>query len=67
LNNFIEQNHRFSKKITKPMMGFKVFHSAKVTLDGIETAHRIRKGQLSEENITAYKQFMALSGNFFTR
>ena len=49
LNNLIEQDHRFIKKITKPMMGFKAFHSAKVPIDGIETAHIIRKGQLSEE------------------
>ncbi|WP_230991186.1 transposase, partial [Bathymodiolus platifrons methanotrophic gill symbiont] len=54
LNNIIEQDHRFIKKITKPMMGFKAFHSAQATIDGIETAHMIRKGQLSEENITAY-------------
>jgi putative transposase len=62
LNNLIEQDHRFIKKITKPMMGFKAFHSAKATLDGIETAHMIRKGQLSEDNMPAYKQFMALAG-----
>ena len=62
LNNIIEQDHRFIKKITKPMMSFKAFHSAKATIDGIETAHMIRKGQLSEENIPAYKQFMALAG-----
>ena len=62
LNNLIEQDHRFIKKITNPMMGFKAFHSAKATIDGIETAHMIRKGQLSEENIPAYKQFMALAG-----
>ena len=62
LNNLIEQDHRFIKKITKPMMGFKVFHSAQATIDGIETAHMIRNGQLSEENIPAYKQFMALAG-----
>jgi putative transposase len=62
LNNLIEQDHRFIKKITKPMMGFKAFHSAQATIDGIETAHMIRKGQLSEENIPAYKQFMALAG-----
>jgi hypothetical protein len=30
--------------------------------DGIETAHMIRKGQLSDEDIPAYKQFMALAG-----
>ncbi|GFO72768.1 transposase, IS6 family [Bathymodiolus japonicus methanotrophic gill symbiont] len=62
LNNIIEQDHRFIKKITKPMMGFKAFHSAQATIDGIETAHMIRKGQLSEEKIPAYKQFMALAG-----
>ncbi len=61
LNNLIEQDHRFIKKITKPMMGFKAFHSAQATIDGIETAHIIRKGQLSEENSPAYKQFMALA------
>ena len=46
-------------------MGFKAFHSAQATIAGIagiETAHMIRKGQLSEENIPAYKQFMALAG-----
>lgn len=62
LNNLVEQDHRFIKKITKPMMGFKAFHSAKATIAGIETAHMIRKGQLSDENIPAYKQFMALAG-----
>jgi transposase-like protein len=29
LNNLIEQNHRFIKKITSLMMGFKAFHSDK--------------------------------------
>ena len=62
LNKLIEQAHRFIKKITKPMMGFKAFHSAQATIDGIETAHMIRKRQLSEENIPAYEQFMALAG-----
>jgi putative transposase len=32
------------------MTGFKAFRSAKATIDGIETAHMIRKGQLSDEN-----------------
>lgn len=62
LNNLIEQDHRFIKKITKPMIGFKAFHSVKATIDGIKTVHMIRKGQLSEENIPAYKQFKALAG-----
>jgi putative transposase len=62
LNNLVEQDYRFINKITTPMMGFKTFHSAKATIAGIETAHMIRKGQLPEENIPAYKQFMALAG-----
>ena len=43
LNNGVEQDHRFIKKITRPMVGFKAFHSARATIDGIETAHMIRK------------------------
>lgn len=49
LNNLVEQEHRFIKRITKPMMGFKAFHATKATIDGIETTHMIRKGLLSEE------------------
>ncbi|SCN46449.1 hypothetical protein BAZMOX_74407_0 [methanotrophic endosymbiont of Bathymodiolus azoricus (Menez Gwen)] len=37
------------------MMGFKAFHSAQATIAGIETEHMIRKEQLSEDNIPAYK------------
>ena len=44
------------------MMGFKAFYSAEATIAGIEAAHMIRKGQLSDNNIPAYKQFMALAG-----
>ncbi|MEI7997782.1 MAG: DDE-type integrase/transposase/recombinase, partial [Methylococcaceae bacterium] len=58
----IEQDHRFIKKITNPMMGLKAFHSARATIEGIETASVIRKKQLSENNIPAFKQFMALAG-----
>jgi transposase-like protein len=42
-SNIIEHDHRFIKKITKPMMGFKAFHSAQATIAGIETAHILRK------------------------
>jgi len=62
LNNLIEQDHRFIKKITKPMMGFNAFHSAEATLDGIEAAHMIKNGQISEGNLPAYKEFMVLAG-----
>ncbi len=31
LNNIVEQDHRFIKRITRPMLGFKAFHSAAAT------------------------------------
>ncbi len=36
LNNIVEQDHRFIKRITRPMLGFKAFHSAAATLAGVE-------------------------------
>lgn len=46
LNNTVEQDHRGVKRLTRPMMGIKSLTPATATLDGIETAHMIRKGQL---------------------
>ncbi len=46
LNNRVEQEHRTSKRITSPMMGFKSFNSARRTLSGIEATNMIRKGQV---------------------
>lgn len=55
LNNILEQDHRFIKRITGPplavcrqtsagqrLMGFKAFHSAAATVAQIELAHVIR-------------------------
>jgi putative transposase len=61
LNNIVEQDHRFIKKITKPMLGFKAFHSASATLAGIEVAHMVRKGQLPDNHLPAHQQLMALA------
>ena len=41
LNNIVEQDHRFIKRITKPRMGFKSFVSASATLAGIELHHML--------------------------
>jgi putative transposase len=57
----IEQDHRFIKKLTRPMKGFKFFQSASATLDGIEVAHMIRKRQFSTNGQFALKQFTALA------
>ena len=61
LNNIVEQDHRFIKKITKPMKGFKAFHSASATLQGIEVAHMIRKKQVGQNGLSPFKQFAALA------
>ena len=61
LNNILEQDHRFIKRITGRMLGFKAFHSASATLEGIETAHMIRKEQFGYKNITAFQQFAELA------
>ena len=43
LNNIIEQDHRFIKRRTRPMLGFKRFHTAWRTLRGIEMMNALRK------------------------
>ena len=61
LNNIIEQDHRFIKRLTRPMLGFKRFASAAATLAGIEVAHMIRKGQLGPLKC-GFRQFAELAG-----
>lgn len=46
LNNLIEQDHRFVKRLTKPGMGFFSFETAWRTLQGFEMMNMTRKGQL---------------------
>ncbi len=43
LNNIVD---RFIKKLIKPMLGFKSFHSAKITITGIENIRMIQKRQI---------------------
>ena len=46
LNNIVEQDHRFIKRLVKPGMGFFSFETAERTLQGYEVLHMIRKGQV---------------------
>lgn len=50
LNNLIEQDHRFIKRLVKPAMGFFSFPTAWQTLRGYEAMHMIRKGQVQGVN-----------------
>ncbi len=62
LNNIVEQDYRAIKRLTRPMLGFKSFWSAAITIAGIEIMHMIRKGQLSARgNLRPAQQFHSLA------
>ena len=62
LNNMLEQNHRFIKKRVRPLLGFKSFKSAQVTIAGIESVRMIQKGQIlgQSASFSSFKNFAAL-------
>ena len=62
LNNIVEQDHRAVKRVTKLMLGFKSFQSAKNILAGIELMHMIRKGQMMMEGADK----MSFAEQFYT-
>jgi transposase-like protein len=45
LNDLVEHDHRRVKQRIRPMLGFKRFDNALVTIFGIELAEKIKKGQ----------------------
>jgi transposase-like protein len=45
LNNVVEQDHRRVKQRIGPMLGFKRFETAAITISGIELAEKIKKAQ----------------------
>ena len=65
LNNVVEQDHRAVKRVTRPMLGFKSFDAAQVTLAGIELMHMLKKQQMivevGDERPTTAQQFYALA------
>jgi transposase-like protein len=62
LNNIVEQDHRAIKRQIRPMLGFKSFWSAAVTLAGVELMHMIRKGQLLlRGELCSAQQFYSLA------
>ena len=46
LNNLVEQDHRFMKRLVKPGMGFFSFETAWRTVQGYEVITMMRKGQM---------------------
>ena len=52
LNNLVEQDHRRIKHRIRPMLGFKRFETAAITISGIELAEKIRKHQFKTGKLT---------------
>jgi len=45
LNNIVEQDHRFIKRLVKSGMGFGAFNTARRTIRGYQIMHMLRKGR----------------------
>ncbi len=61
LNNIIEQDHRFLKKRVKYSQGLQTFGTAQATIEGYESMHMIRKGQIEHvgrHDVIAQKKFI---------
>lgn len=61
LNNIIEQDHRFPKKLAKYKSYFQYFHTAWRTLKGYEIMNAIRKGQIiniAKDDILKQRDFI---------
>jgi transposase-like protein len=52
LNNSIEQDHRRVKQRVYPMLSFKKFANASVTISGIELVQKFKKGQFDTTKLT---------------
>jgi len=59
LNNLVEQDHRRVKQRIRPMLGFKRFDNAVVTIRGIELAEKIKKGRFKTGKFENRKSTMS--------
>ena len=55
LNNMVEQDHRRVQGRIRPMLGFKRFDHAVVTISGIELAEQIKKRQFKTGKLGSRK------------
>lgn len=46
LTNIVEQDHRFIRRRWRAMQVFRTFHTAAAKIEGIESMHMLRKGQV---------------------
>jgi len=64
LNNIIEQDHRFIKKMLRASQCFKKFHTAERTIEGTKSINMMRKGQVKRlersDSVGQAKFFLSL-------
>jgi transposase-like protein len=65
LNNVVEQDHRRIKQRIRPMLGFKRFETAAITISGIELAKKIRKHQFKTGKLPADPKLPQIFGRLF--
>jgi DDE domain len=65
LNNLVEQDHRFIKRLVKPGMGFFSFATAWRTLQGYEVMNMRRKGEVQRVNKGNIPNQTAFSAELF--
>jgi IS6 family transposase len=65
LNNIVEQDHRFIKRLVRPGLGFQSFHTAWRTLKGYEMMNMIRKGQIEGVGKGEIKKQISFIENLF--
>lgn len=61
LTNIVEQDYRFIRRRWRAVQCFRSFHTAERTLEGIEAAHMMKKGQLkriSGEDVVGQTKFV---------
>jgi len=65
LNNRVEQDHRFIKRLVKPGMGFGSFNTARRTIKGYEIMNMLRKGQVKKVEKGAVKERVKFIAEIF--
>ncbi len=65
LNNRIEQDHRFIKRLVKPGMGFGSFNTARRTIKGYEIMNMLRKGQVKKVEKGAVRERVKFIAQIF--
>ena len=65
LNNRVEQDHRFIKRLVKLGMGFGSFNTARRTIKGYETMNMLRKGQVNKVEKGAVRERVKFIAEIF--